>query len=116
VLDLRYNYRVKNDNNTTMLYEIREDKNYSKSKAHVVVLSGCKDEQTSADAWEERKSQGAMTYCLLKTYQREKRRHRGVTYKRLFDGLSRYIQRKGYQQIPQMSSGRLVNLNQEFRI
>lgn len=116
VLDLRYNYRIRRQNKET-LYEIREDKNYAKTKAHVILFSGCMDKQTSADAWEERQAQGAMTYCWLKTYRREKAKNRKITYKRLFDGLVHFIARKGYQQIPQMSSGSsLVNLNKEFRL
>ena len=68
VLDLRCNYRVQISKNN-IDYNIHIDKHYQPSKGDIIFISGCKDDQTSADAWEENKFQGAMTYCLLKTIE-----------------------------------------------
>lgn len=114
VLDLRYNYHIKPIGDKQTVYEIRKDKAYPKTKAHVVLFSGCMDQQTSADAWEERTAQGAMTHCLLKSLRRKNQTK--LTYKRLFDRLLHYIKRKGYQQTPQMSTGSLIQLDDEFHL
>lgn len=42
----------------------------------IVTLSGCRDDQTSADAWEERQSQGALTYAFRKALKQDPKDYR----------------------------------------
>jgi len=58
IFDLPYTYDTK-----------LSDANKNKPKATVISISGCKDDQTSADAFIDRKSQGAMTWSLLTALQ-----------------------------------------------
>lgn len=54
ILDLPYTYATK-----------LTDANDNKPKATVISISGCRDNQTSADAYISQKSQGAMTWSFL---------------------------------------------------
>ena len=61
----------------------------------VVMLSGCMDAQTSADAYEENKYQGAMTYCLLKALESRK----DYTWEELMLEIRRLLEEHKYVQI-----------------
>ena len=62
-MDLAYNlYQRFGGQELTMV----KDSHYSPTKGKVVMISGCLDPQTSADAWEEGEAQGALTYAFLK--------------------------------------------------
>ena len=81
------------------------DKSYTPTKGKVIMLSGCLDPQTSADAYEEGQSQGALTYAFLKVMQRK-----NLTYEKLVLEVRKLLKRKGYSQIPTLSSGRKLKL------
>ena len=108
-LDLRYNYRckVKKDNIT---YKIRQD-NYKASKGNVVCISGCKDKQTSADAYIDSKYQGALTWSFLKTLKKHKY---NLRYKTLMKEMLILLEKSDYSQIPQLSSGKYINIDSKF--
>lgn len=59
ILDLPYTYATK-----------LTDANDNKPKATVISISGCQDNQTSADAFISQKSQGAMTWSFLSALQK----------------------------------------------
>lgn len=115
VLDLRYVYTLHMDNRLKN-YAILEDTHYKKTKGDVYLLSGCRDDQQSADAWEDRKSQGAMTYGFLKIYKKLQTGGKKPSYKALMGGIQKLLKEKGYQQVPQISSGKLINLDDEFNV
>lgn len=107
VLDLKYNVKVRLQGRKTRI-NIDIDNHYTDSNADICLFSGCKDNQTSADAWEERKFQGAMTFGYLKTYID------GITYSDFITKLTAFLKSSGYQQIPQMSTGRQLNINSVY--
>ena len=75
---------------------------YNKSraaKADVVMFSGCRDNQTSADAWEDRASTGALTYAFLKFYKESE------TLEALLQNASTWLAVRGYEQRPLLSFG-----------
>lgn len=115
VLDLRYNYKV-DSNPTRQNFSIDVDKNYKDSKAQVILFSGCMDNQYSADSYEAGQAQGAMTYCFLTTMQKLKSQNKTATYRKVIKNLSVFIKQKGYRQIPQLSSGKFLNLEDELTI
>ena len=115
VCDLRVNYKVTSNPRQTR-YIIDVDEHYTPSKGHVLLFSGCLDKQYSADAWEEGKAQGAMSYCFLKTFQKYKKEGKKPSYLDMIKYLTVFIKNKGYEQIPQMSSGHMLDLNSEFSI
>jgi hypothetical protein len=91
----------------------KSDKNKRErgSLADVVMFSGCKDEQTSADTQEQGVgSTGAMSYALIKSLKSEPY---DLTYIQLLNSV-RQILRGKYQQLPQLSSGRPMDMNHKF--
>uniref|UniRef100_A0A7S1ADE4 Peptidase C14 caspase domain-containing protein n=1 Tax=Noctiluca scintillans TaxID=2966 RepID=A0A7S1ADE4_NOCSC len=79
----------------------REDDNPCHSEAHVLNLSGCCDDQTSADAQNFAGSPGgAMTTALLETL----RRNPAPTHTQLLTEIRRNLRSNGFSQNPQLTS------------
>tara|TARA_Y100000389_G_C17311730_1_gene438341 strand:- start:654 stop:905 length:252 start_codon:yes stop_codon:yes gene_type:complete len=72
----------------------------------MITISGCKDNQTSADAYnvmEKRKFTGALTSCMLLTledYEFSKK----VEIFALIEKIRQILKEKGFSQIPQVCS------------
>ncbi|KAJ2771729.1 Ca(2+)-dependent cysteine protease [Coemansia nantahalensis] len=76
----------------------------------VIMFSGCKDGQTSADTKSEDLSfTGAMSYALISSMNA--RPHQ--TYVQLLQDVRRRLAPK-YEQVPQLSAGRLMDMNTIF--
>lgn len=92
------------------------DKHYSDTVANIYVLSGCKDNQTSSDAYEEdtqtggMEYQGAMTASFIDCYAPN------LSFKKLIIKMRTWLKTKGYSQVPQVSSGRHIKPNKKFYI
>jgi hypothetical protein len=78
------------------------------------LLSGCADPDYSADAFIEGKAQGAMTYSLLSTIKASA--GKPITLISLLKKLRIFMKNNGYAQVPQMSTGKLVNLQSYFSV
>lgn len=74
-------------------------------EAPVLMISGCRDDQTSADAYIERESQGAMTAALL--FSMEKLEYSATCFG-LLKEMRNYLRYNHYTQIPQLSSSKEV--------
>jgi hypothetical protein len=111
-LDLRYNHKVI-INGTQESYTTVIEKNEPDSEGDVCLISGCLDSQTSADSFEAKQAQGAMTYSLLETLKLKKN---DLSYRSLIKNLDVFIKAKGYEQIPQLSTGRAIDVNSKFTI
>jgi hypothetical protein len=81
--------------------------NEKTSRADVLMFSGCKDSQTSADAHIEGQATGAMSWALLKSL----RANPMQSYAQVL-GSTRDLLRAKYSQIPQLSSGKQIDVNQ----
>ncbi|KAK0521001.1 Ca(2+)-dependent cysteine protease [Tilletia horrida] len=81
------------------------------SGADVVMLSGCKDSQTSADATEAGKATGAMSWAFVKVLTEFPQ----LTYNQLLNATRDALAAK-YSQKPQMSSSHPIDLNLLFVI
>ncbi|KAG4083746.1 hypothetical protein H8356DRAFT_1747752 [Neocallimastix lanati (nom. inval.)] len=77
--------------------------------ADVIMFSGCKDSQTSADTKINNTSTGAMSYAFIKAISTSN----NLTYLQLLQK-TKGILREKYSQKPQLSSGRLMDMNQVF--
>lgn len=64
-----------------------------------ILLAGCQENQTSADAWINNRYQGAMTYALGATLTKH---NYDVTYKQLMTEVNRYMDRFRFTQNPQL--------------
>lgn len=74
-----------------------------------LLLSGCRDDQTSADAIIDSKPTGALTWALLKSL--EKSRKINMTWKELHTSIRIMMSDYNFEQIPAMSVGdkRVIN-------
>ncbi|KAJ3372487.1 Ca(2+)-dependent cysteine protease [Allomyces arbusculus] len=81
------------------------------SAADIISFSGCRDDQTSADAQISGQYTGALSHALIQTLSQGN--GHDLTFTQLLESV-RDILKNGYSQIPQMSSGRLVDLNSRF--
>ncbi|KAJ1954390.1 Ca(2+)-dependent cysteine protease [Dipsacomyces acuminosporus] len=79
------------------------------SLGDVIMFSGCKDDQTSADAKEDLKFTGAMSHALISSMNENPRQ----TYVTLLQDIRKRLAPK-YTQLPQLSSGRLMDMNTTF--
>ena len=79
--------------------------------ADVIMFSGCKDSQTSADAHIGGESTGAMSYALIKAL----RENQHMDYTQLLSRM-RQILTEQYSQVPMMSAGRKLKLESAFTL
>ena len=102
MLDLKYQYldTLNNDNFTS------NDKN-ADTNCNVVMISGCLDKQTSADAYINNKSQGAMTWSFLESLNTNP----NMTWKELTQSMRALLSKSQYEQVPQLSSGKVLNMD-----
>jgi len=99
LMDLKYNYLSGNE-------DLVINEKISETKSNVFLISGCFDAQTSADAYIDNKFQGALTWALLKTINE----NTNLTWKDLLINMRTLLHLK-YSQIPQLSSGKLIDIN-----
>lgn len=96
MLDLKYNYNE--DMNTVKDMDL---------PGKVIYISGCRDAQTSIETFMNGKSQGALTGHLMNVLNETP----DLFWKTLMDTLRSRL--TGFQQLPQLSSSCLINLNEK---
>jgi len=101
-LDLRYGLAAIAGGRLQMLHDHRAP---PRTRGQVVMMSGCLDSQTSADAWEEGEFQGAMTFSFLKAMEAGAK-----TYEELVKKVREVLKERGYSQQPTLTSGRRLTL------
>ncbi|PWA03519.1 hypothetical protein BB558_000106 [Smittium angustum] len=89
--------------------KLAEAKEKKSSLGDVVMFSGCKDTQTSADAKEDLSFTGAMSFALTSSLYAKPRQ----TYVELLNDIRQRLSGK-YTQVPQLSTGRLMDMNTTF--
>jgi hypothetical protein len=92
ILDLRWRYEG-------------DTKNYMENKSsdinsNIVMISGCRDDQTSADAWIKGKWSGAMTCSFLDKI------NSCTTWESLLCDMRKYLKENQYTQFPRLSCSR----------
>ena len=102
VLDLKYQY----------LDSLNYDKYTENDKdaitiGNVFMISGCTDEQTSADAVFDNKANGAMTWALLQSLNQTPT----ASWKELLKSMRDILKKSQFSQIPQFSSGKFVDID-----
>lgn len=117
-LDLKYSYITgggfsREDKKEE--YGIKIDKHYKDSQGDVILFSGCKDNQYSADTVFNNQAQGAMTFAFISTIKKLRNKNK-LTYVSIIKNLQKFLKQNGYQQIPQLSSGKFLNLLDTFEI
>lgn len=105
VVDLRHNYNFNPDK--------YHQGNNSDTECQIVMISGCRDDQTSADAHiagsdNKYEFQGAMTAAFLDTYYDK------ISSKLLIQNMRTWLKNKRMTQIPQLSSGKKIDVDKAF--
>lgn len=85
-----------------------EKVNRNQVNADVMVISGCKDSQTSADAFINKKWAGALTFYFMKTLEDNKYT---MQIGKLINEVRKRLAENGYDQYPILSTSRNINLN-----
>jgi hypothetical protein len=107
-VDLRCGWQAPQPNILTYM----ENKMYPKTAGTIFFLSGCRDDQTSADTvGKDNKPCGALTMALLDTWRQY---GPAIKTKYLLWDVRDYLQKHGYDQIPQLSSGAYYDPNTVF--
>jgi len=102
VLDLKYQYLDSlNNNNFT------ENSAETDTIGNVIMISGCSDIQTSEDASINGKNQGALTWSFLETCKSQS----NISWKQLLISMRDLLKNNGFTQIPQLSSGKFIDIN-----
>lgn len=83
----------------------------SETKADVIAWSGCRDDQTSADAYIEGKYAGALTASFLRLLRDGSQSKK---YQDLYEQLEADLKKGGYSQRPQLTTGKPIDLNAQF--
>lgn len=108
MLDLKYNYAIDRLNTMTVYGKIKQ------TTCEVVMISGCRDDQTSADAYIlDRKEgryeyQGAMTAAFINNY--DPRKHCDT----LINDMREWLKDNRFSQVPQLSSGRYIDVEDQL--
>ncbi|MFN0147169.1 MAG: caspase family protein [Dehalococcoidia bacterium] len=66
---------------------------------NAILISGCRSDQTSADAWIDNDNRGALTYSLYTTL---KEARWAISYGDLIERAGGYLEQNGYEQVPQL--------------
>lgn len=112
-LDLPYylqeSLRLREGNKPKRLLGMRRDHHYPKTPGQVILISGCLDNQTSADAYEELIYQGALTFCLLKTLKNDHPQN----WFQFITKLRSRLKKHHFTQIANLTSGQRLSLHSE---
>jgi hypothetical protein len=112
ILDLKYNYIDTTNFEKTTINEL-----VSETTGNVWMISGCQDNQTSADATvvynNRQMNAGAMTYSFLKCL---KEQGTNISYKQLMTNMRETLKKENYTQVPQLSSGKQLNVEDIINI
>ncbi|OQR87666.1 metacaspase Pca1 [Achlya hypogyna] len=82
------------------------------TKGDIVLLSGCQDTQTSADAVIDGTATGAMSYAFIAAF---KEHSTDITYQELLRALRGFMLSK-YSQVPNLSAGRALRMDVKFSL
>jgi hypothetical protein len=98
MLDLPYQYFDSENNNNNTVNNAN-----SETKGNVIMISGCRDSQTSADAYINNVSRGAMTWALLTVLNENSN---GISWADLLQKMRTNLINNKYTQMPQLSCGK----------
>jgi hypothetical protein len=105
IMDLKYNYLV---NNKSLVLNPKN----SNTLGQVICISGCNDNQTSADTYVNLSNSnmysGAMTYSFIKSINQL---GKNISLNNLIVSMRNILKTEGYTQIPQLSSGTNIDIN-----
>jgi len=105
LFDGSINFNASSTNNQQAIKKRKHD-------ADVIQFSGCRDNQTSADAKINNVATGAMSYALITVLSQ----NQNITYSQLLTQIRNIMKQKNFKQIPQLSTSHPMNMNETFRM
>lgn len=103
ILDLRYQYM-----DSLHMDKFTENKRQLVTKGTICMISGCNDEQTSADAVIQKRPTGAMTWALMSVLRDSSP---PKTWRELLTAVRTTLKDSHFEQIPQFSSGTSIQFD-----
>lgn len=82
---------------------------YANTLGEVFMISGSRDEQTSADAYINNAFAGALTYALIATLRANQANIRTYSWSALLRDIRHFMRVNKYSQIPQIMTGQLIS-------
>jgi uncharacterized caspase-like protein len=107
VLDLKYQFMDSLDYD-----KFTENSKQLETQGNVIMISGCTDNQTAADAVFGGKAAGAMTWSLLESLKQKP----NFNWRELVKTMRDLLKTSQFTQIPQFSSGNFVDIDKEIFI
>ncbi len=107
MLDLKFNYL---DSNNYDKYT--ENENASECNGNVIMISGCMDSQTSAEAWIDNRAQGAMTWSFIETINKTP----NCSWRELLKSMRGLLKSSFFTQIPQLSTDSFYDIGSKLFI
>jgi len=84
------------------------DKKYADTAGEVYMISGCRDEQSSADAYINNQFAGALTYAVFAILRANQASIRTYSWSTLLRDVRYFMRVNRYDQIPQIMTGQLI--------
>ncbi|KAI9219985.1 peptidase C14, caspase domain-containing protein [Blastocladiella britannica] len=113
IVDLPYLYCTESDS-LKVTAASRHVKRARTTRGEVIAISGCRDDQTSADAQIDDEATGAMSYALKRVL--EENADQELSYADVLIKMRRVLRKGKYTQVPQLTAGRPVDMDDLFHI
>lgn len=107
ILDLKFNYL---DSNNYDKYT--ENNKVSECNGNVIMISGCIDSQTSAEALINNKAQGAMTWSFIESINKIP----NSSWRELLKSMRQLLKSNKFSQIPQLSTDSFYDIDSKLFI
>jgi hypothetical protein len=107
ILDLKYSFV--NDENFNKL-EIIENNKYEDINPNIILISGCKDNQYSQECMTPIGINGLLTWAIYTFLNNNK--DKKVSWRTLYTSIGKMLKNIGAIQIPQLSIGSLIDINE----
>lgn len=82
---------------------------HTETAGEVFMISGCRDEQTSADAYIDRAFAGALTYAVFAILRANQAAIRTYSWSSLLRDVRYFMRVNRYSQIPQLMTGQIIS-------
>jgi hypothetical protein len=109
MLDLKYSYKCNDNMNVYQTSDMRSQSGGSNEMKHnIIMLSGCEDDQTSADAYNvmnRRTFTGALSSCLIQTLSSF---DMNISLFKIVESLHKMLKEKNFTQKPVLSSSHVI--------
>jgi hypothetical protein len=117
MLDLKYQRKClkvsKINNKISTEFQVKKYNYNDKIKGKIIMISAAQDNQTAADAWLDRQSQGALTNSLVTTFVKY---NYNLTFDELMANIYQVIKEYNFQQNPTLSSNFSIDLDSKVII